>query len=191
MRLAVLLKHGFEEIEALTMVDYLRRGGVDVDMVSCEEEQLLEGGHGISIQSDLSFTEMNPEQYAAIYLPGGPKGAERLAADAQVLSLLQDWNQKNRWIFAMCAAPMVLEKADILTGRQITCYPGYEVHTSSAEHCMDVPVVQDAHFLTSRGPATAIDLALKALEVLQGKEKSDAIAQQIQWTFRLESESKQ
>lgn len=177
-RTAVFLAEGFEEIEALTVVDYLRRAELEVDMISITGQLLVKGSHHIQVKADLLFKDLNPEIYELLVLPGGLPGAEYLRDHQALIKLLQDHHQKNKLIGAICAAPIVLEKAGLTKGHIGTSYPGFQDQLAYREYLEEIVVVDD-HLITSRGPASAVYFALKLIELLSGKEKADQIAQDL------------
>ena len=163
-KVLVLLADGFEEIEALTVVDVLRRGNVDCKICSIEDED-VRGTHDIIIKSDCNINEINSEEYDAVVLPGGLPGADNLKADC-VKELVIKINDKNKIVAAICAAPGTLEYFNILEGKDCTSYPGCIEDKDKVNYIEDELVVVDKNIITSRGPATALMFALKILEEL-------------------------
>ncbi len=176
--IVVLLKHGVEEVEALTVVDFLRRSDIDVTMLSCESTLEIEGGHEITFFAD-DYLSSGLTQYDGIYIPGGLLGAEALAKDETVLALIRKAHEEGKLIAAMCAGPLVLEKAGILEGRRICCYPGMEQRTGSAKEHSEELTQRDGNIYTSRGPATAIYLAMELVEALCGTEERKNLEEKI------------
>ncbi|MCZ0717986.1 DJ-1 family glyoxalase III [Aerococcus kribbianus] len=179
MRVAILLANGYEEVEALTVVDYLRRAEITVDMVSTTGSLKTIGDHDIAIMADKLLADVKASDYDLLVTPGGFPGSEMLASNDQVIKLLQDQHQEGRYIASICASPLVLDKAGISQEIKGTCFPGLEgdkVHF--ADHQEDL-VVQDKEqaVITSRGPATAVYFALAIIDTLLGKEKRDEIAE--------------
>ena len=177
-RVLILMKNGQEEVEALTPVDLLRRAGISVAIVSCEEGLRLQGAHSIEITADVPFSEV-PEDYDAIYLPGGLDGAAALAKDEAVLTFVKETLARGKIVAALCAAPIVLEAAGVLKDRCITCYPGLETQTKSARAHSEEIVVVDGNLLTSRGPATAMELSLVLVEKLIGFEARGQLEEEL------------
>lgn len=167
---AVLLADGFEEIEAVTVIDVLRRAGVEVAAVGVTGRQ-PQGAHGIRVQADTTLDEAAGRTWDAVVLPGGMPGAERLASDARVQALLRAQHERGGIVAAICAAPMALGRAGLLHGRLATCYPGFEGHLEGAVLRED-RVVRDANLVTSRGPGTALDFALTLVGILVGGERA-------------------
>ena len=177
-RTAMLFANGFEEVEALTVVDLLRRADVACDIVSLSGEATVTGSHGVTVGADRAFSETAFADYDALLLPGGQPGTNNLAADERVLALLRDFRDAGKLTAAICAAPTVLAKAGLLDGRRATCYPGLEGKLTGA-----IPVtesaVTDGTVVTSRGVGTAIDFALALVTYLDGAERADALARAV------------
>lgn len=172
-KVAVLLAEGFEEIEALTVVDVLRRAGITCEMVSIKDEEVT-GAHNIAVKSDKLLGE-DIKDYDMIVLPGGLPGAENLAKSEDVLKALRDFSaNENKYVSAICASPaMVLPKAGIEEDKYITSYPdsSYEKMLEKANY-VDELVVVDGNLITSRGPATTLLFAYKIVDILGGDSTS-------------------
>lgn len=175
---AVLLADGFEEIEALTAVDLLRRAKVYVDTVSISEEYIVHGAHGINVQTEDLFEEVNFVDFDVIVLPGGMPGTKNLEEHGGVRRLVKDFCESGRNVAAICAAPGILGGLGLLKGKYAACHPSVEEKLSGAV-ISKLPVMLDGNIITSRGVGTAIDFALKLVEILEGKEKADEIAEAI------------
>ncbi len=175
MKVALLLATGFEEIECITIWDILRRAEIEVDGISVEDKELVEGGHGIFVKSDKKISEINPEDYDMVVLPGGAVGTENLKKNDKVIELLKYFEQKKKPIGAICAAPTVLAKAGVVKNKVVTAYPGFEEVFKDSVYVKDI-VAESENILTSRGPATAMEFALKIVEKLLSKEKADDLA---------------
>lgn len=174
-KVAVLFADGFEEIEALSVVDYLRRAEITVDMISIKDQLEVKGSHAIKLICDLKLSEID-QDYDAVVLPGGLPGAEYLRDSVEVISFVQKMNQAEKIVAAICAAPIGLERAGLTKGKVGTSYPGFEDQLSFDTYKEDI-VVQDGNLITARGPATAVYFALKLIEVLAGKAKADEVAE--------------
>ena len=155
----VVLAKGFEEIEALTVVDVLRRSGVEVITAALSQNAMVCGAHGIEVKTDALFSDVGEAQYDAIVLPGGGEGTENLKSSQALIARLQRQKDEDRIIAAICAAPTVLVEADVLEpGQHITCYPtcSPELDRPSA----DVPVVADGNIITGQAPGASMLFAL-------------------------------
>jgi len=175
-RAMILLGNGYEEVEALTVVDYLRRADVAIDMVSVTGSLETTGDHSIRIMADKLLEQINPDDYDAVITPGGMPGTRMLASDERVLKLVREFFEKGKWVASICASPMVLEASGVAKSVKGTCYPGIERNVHFREHSEDL-VVQDGRVITSRGPATADYFAFRLIEALAGKEKAEEIRQ--------------
>jgi len=169
----VMLADGFEEIEALAVVDILRRGNVKVKTVSVYEQDKVTGAHGIEVVPDITFSHVEKDA-EIIVLPGGIPGTPNLQAHSALAELLCDEHAKGTYIAAICAAPMILGEMDFLNGKTATCYPSFEKHLKGAV-CSTDKVCIDGNIITSRGAGTAHDFAFVLLSLLKGKDKSDEI----------------
>lgn len=175
---AIIFAEGYEEVEALTVVDLLRRAKIGCDIVDLGESGQVTGSHGISVRADTCFSRLDTEQYDGLILPGGLRGVNNLAADARVLELLRRFAGAGKLTAAICAGPTVLAKAGLLAGRKATCYPGMEDQLTGALACTE-PVVQDGNILTSRGLGTAIPFALALVAYFCGEAQANALAKSI------------
>lgn len=165
---AIIIAPGFEEGEALTIVDIIKRAHLQCDLVGFEKE--VKGGHEIIVRCDDTLNETLLD-YDMVILPGGYGGAEAMKNNQILISYLQQMNEKGKYICAMCAAPIVLEKADLLVSKKFTAYQGYDQKIKQGTYLND-KVVIDGNIVTSRGPATAYAFAYKLVELLDG----DALA---------------
>lgn len=177
----VFLADGFEEIEALTPVGYLRRAGIEVDTVSITEDLKVTGSHNIPVLADKLLSDIKPEDYLGLYLPGGLPGATNLRDHEGVIKLVQQFNQEEKMVAAICAAPIVLEKADIIKDKKVTSFPSFkEELTSVKEYVEDLIVVEDGNIITGRGAAIAIYQSFKIVETLLGTEAVEKLKAGIQ-----------
>ena len=177
-KVSVILADGFEEVEGLTVVDLLRRARIYVDTVSIMEDYTVHGAHGINVQTEDLFEEVNFVESDMIVLPGGMPGTKNLDSHVGVQRVVKDFFQEGKKIGAICAAPTVLSNLGLLKGKRVTCYPGVETDIQGAA-LTGAPVTVDGNLITSQGVGTAIDFSLKLIEVLVGKEKADEIAESI------------
>ncbi|NMM61246.1 DJ-1/PfpI family protein [Clostridium sp. P21] len=161
----VLLAKGFEEVEALTVVDVLRRGGVHCITCSIDNEEEVLGSHSIHVKANNLLEKVDVDKYDALVIPGGMPGASNLRDNEEVIEIVKKFNNENKIVGAICAGPIVLGKADILKGKNVTSYPGFEDQLGEVFYSQNI-VEQDGNIITSRGPATAIYFAFKILENL-------------------------
>ena len=177
-KVSVLLADGFEEIEALTVVDLLRRAQIYVDTVSVTEEYLVRGAHGIPVQTEDLFEEVNFVEFDMLVLPGGMPGTVNLNEHSGVRRVVTDFVQEGKYVAAICAAPTILGNIGLLKGKRVTCYPAMEKEIQGAV-LAGVPVMTDGNIITSQGVGTAIDFALELISLLAGSEKAREIADAI------------
>ncbi|MBQ9413204.1 MAG: DJ-1/PfpI family protein [Oscillospiraceae bacterium] len=175
---AILLASGFEEVEALTAVDLLRRAGVQCDMVSLDGNATVTGSHGIAVGADLGFNAADFDGYDGVILPGGMPGTTHLGDDPRVLELLRRFAAAGKLTAAICAAPTVLGKAGLLRGKTAVCYPGMEDGLTGATVGTH-PVERDGCVITSRGVGTAIPFALALAAYFCGEAKAEALAKSV------------
>ena len=177
----VFLADGFEEIEGLTTVDFLRRAGVDLITVSIMDSTEIMGSHGIPIEADMMMNELKYDDVDMFILPGGGVGTENLEQSDKLRDILIKANKAEKFISAICAAPRVIGKLGFLNGKKATCYPGNEKFLEGAEYHPEEKVVTDGRFVTSRGMGASIEFAAANCAQLLGQEKADEILAQIQY----------
>lgn len=161
---AILVAPGFEEGETLTIVDIIRRANLQCDMFGFDK--VVEGGHHITIQCDKIISDQVTD-YDMVILPGGYDGAKNLKDSDVVIEILHKMNETGKYICAMCAAPIVLERANLLVDKNFTAYKGYDQKIKQGHYLNDKVVVDD-NIVTSRGPATAYAFAYKLVDLLGG-----------------------
>ncbi|WP_071705802.1 DJ-1 family glyoxalase III [Murdochiella vaginalis] len=180
-KILVLLAEGFEEIEALTPVDYLRRADVEVDMASLTEDLSVTGAHGIVVSADTTLDAVDPAVYDGVYLPGGMPGSLNLRDDARVLKIVRDFAGSGKAVAAICAAPIVLEKAGVIANKRVTGYPGtVDKLENVGTYDADAIVVQDENIFTGRGAAAAVYLSFALITALCGEETTKRVKEGIQ-----------
>jgi 4-methyl-5(b-hydroxyethyl)-thiazole monophosphate biosynthesis len=167
-RVLVPLAPGFEEIEAITIIDVLRRAGVTVDVAGTEPGPIT-GSHGITVTPDRPLAGADAEAYDLVALPGGMPGTLHLRQHPDVLRLLRELAARGRYTTAICAAPTVLAAAGLTEGRAVTSHPSVVGELSGTRYRED-PVVSDGSVITSRGVGTAIEFALALVETLVGRD---------------------
>ncbi len=175
-RILVPLAEGFEELEAVTVIDLLRRARFEV-IVAGLREGAVKASRGTVILPDDSLDAVLDVSFEMVVLPGGLPGSDHLNEDIRIRNLLQKLDAEGKWLAAICAAPKVLASAGVLKGRKATSYPGVLESLAETENILlsSEPVVRDGNVITSRGPGTAMDFALELIEVLAGKERRDEV----------------
>ena len=167
----LLLANGFEEIEAVTVADVLRRAEVGLKIISVTGSLEVTGAHQIKLKADGLFEETGFEDVDMVILPGGMPGTMNLNDHKGVRQVVLDFHRKGKYLAAICAAPMVLGNLGILDDRSATSYPGYNRYILRARIKSD-PVVDDEHLITANGAGAALLFSLKLVEKLQGKEEA-------------------
>jgi 4-methyl-5(b-hydroxyethyl)-thiazole monophosphate biosynthesis len=173
-KVLIPLAQGFEEIEALTLVDILRRADIDVVTAGLQPGPVT-GAHQISVIPDVELADIDAESFTMIVLPGGQPGTNNLNDDPRIHALLMEFSLTNKPIAAICAATIVLASSGLLQDKQVTCYPTYKDRLSGGIY-VDKPVVVDGTILTSQGPGTAIHLGLAIVARLAGQQRSDELS---------------
>lgn len=171
--IAVLLAEGFEEIEALAVVDILRRARLETVMAGVEGSTVC-GSHGIAVMADLTIDRLEEDKLQAVILPGGLPGTTNLEKSPAVRRLLESAASRGLWIGAICAAPSLLGHLGLLRGRKAVCFPGYEADLEGAQP-VDRPVVTDGNIITAKGAGAAIDFGLE----LAARLASPVVAEQL------------
>lgn len=174
-RVLIPLAPGFEDLEAVTLIDLLRRAGIEV-VTAGLHAGLIQGARGVRVQPDALLDEVMEADFDMIALPGGMPGAEHLKNDARVQAVLRRLGAAGKYTAAICAAPIALAAAGLLEGKRATSYPGF-VEKLGLTHttCLQDPVVVDGKVATSRGPGTAMDFALTLIELLAGRHTRDQV----------------
>lgn len=178
-KILLLLAEGFEEVEALTTVDYLRRMDIIVDTCSINEENKVTGAHKITVIADKKLNQVDSiRDYSGVVIPGGLPGATNLRDHERVIELVQEFDKEEKLIGAICAGPIVLQRAGIIAGKKVTSYPGFENDLKEGIYKNEL-VVEDGHIVTARGPAAAVYFALKLVEILAGEKKAEDLKKDI------------
>ena len=159
----VFLATGFEEIEALTPVDVLRRAGLNVQTVSVMDQQTVTGAHGVPVVADKMFAEIASEDAEMILLPGGLPGATNLDEHIGLGEMILQFASAGKPLAAICAAPLVLGNRNLLEGKKATCYPGFETYLKGAEYTANLVEV-DGNIITGKGPGAAMEFAFAIVE---------------------------
>jgi len=163
------LATGFEEIEAVTLIDVLRRAGINVLVVSLHKNLEVQGANGIIVKADQFMEDINSDNIDMILLPGGWGGTDILAQNDSIQHLIKDMDSKNKTIGAICAAPFALDNAGVLKNK-FTCYPSVEEQISNKNYTKESKVIEDNNIITSQGPGTAMCLALYLVKKFSGNE---------------------
>ncbi len=177
-KVLIFMAEGHEEIEALTVVDILRRAGIEIYMVSITGNKKVPGAHGITTYCDKLIETVNFDAADMLVLPGGMPGTLNLALCEPLMDQIHGFNTSKKGLAAICAAPTVFGKAGILKGRKATCYPGMEKDLLGADVSTD-DVCHDGHIITSRGMGTAIPFALEIVKTLAGNDEAEQLAKSI------------
>ena len=171
---AVFLAPGFEEIEAITVIDVLRRAGIHVTVAGLVEGEIT-GSHEITVRPDKTVDEIRPEDFDMVVLPGGLPGTDHLREDPRVRAFVRDMAESGKYTCAICAAPTVLEAAGVAAGRAVTSHPVVQEALKGLDYRED-RVVVDGTVVTSRGAGTAMEFALELVRILAGPEKAALLA---------------
>lgn len=188
-KLAVFFAEGYEEIEALTVVDICRRCGLEVDMVAvpgvasesdaaAHEERWVKSSHNVTVQMDKTIGQVNFDEYDMLVLPGGKLGTENLEAHEELMAQVDAFYQGGRYVAAICAAPSILGHRGILKGRKACCYPGFESQLEGAD-VTNGPVEISDKVVTARGMGASVDFALAIAGIFCGQDKADEMAKTI------------
>ena len=177
-KIGIFMADGCEEIEGLTVVDIVRRAGIDITTISISDKKEVAGAHGITFLADAKKDEVDFSALDGIVLPGGMPGTINLGADETVDKVIREFAAGGKLVAAICAAPSVLGQAGILNGKHATSYPGFEPKLTGAVTSED-PVVQDGNVITSRGMGTAIAFALEIVSYFTDKKTADKLAESI------------
>ncbi len=174
----IFLAEGFEEIEALTVVDLGRRAGLDIKMVSVTRDKSVTGSHGITVEADLTIGKVDWDAAEMLVLPGGKPGTGNLEACEELMTHVGEMSHSGRNVSAICAAPTILGHRGILKGKKACCYPGLEAQLDGASVTAS-SVTVDGNIITSRGLGTAIDFTLAIITRLISADKADEIARSV------------
>jgi 4-methyl-5(b-hydroxyethyl)-thiazole monophosphate biosynthesis len=178
----VPLAQGCEELEAVTIIDLLRRAGVEVTVAGLEDGPVT-ASRGVVLMPDTTLEAVLDRDFDLVVLPGGLGGAQRLEADQRIAALLRRMSEQGRYVAAICAAPKVLASAGLLKNREATAYPGIldaQAAQAAGIRLSSAAVVRDGTFITSRGPGTAMDFALTLVETLCGRDTRDTVKAALQ-----------
>lgn len=175
MKFYVFLGNGFETVEALGVVDILRRGKVDVCTVSINETREVVSSHNIPVIADILFNESDYSDGDGLLIPGGLKGVENLEAHKELAKVIDKYAADGKFVTSICAGPSILGHHGLLKGRKATCYPGFEKDLEGAV-CNGAAYEVDGKYITGKGMGKTIDFALAILEALTDKETAEHVA---------------
>jgi len=174
MRVLIPLADGVEELEAVTIIDVLRRGGVDVTSAALGATLTVTGSRNVKLLADALWTALDAGTFDALVLPGGGKGTDILLNDLRIIEAVQAFDAAGKHVSAICAAPTVLAAAGILKNRKATCYPTVAKQLGKAYE--EAPVIADGNVITSQGPGTAVLFALVLVQHFAGEEAARRVA---------------
>lgn len=177
MKILIPLAEGFEEIEAITVIDILRRADIEV-VVAGLKDGIIDGSHKVGVQPDAGLDSVDPDEFDGLVLPGGFPGYANLEKDDRVLNIVKRMSRAGKFVAAICCAPYVLIKAGILQGKRATVSPSGKARVAACARYSEDRVVVDGNLVTSRSPGTAMEFALKLVEILAGEEKMKQIKAQ-------------
>ncbi len=167
-KIIVPLANGFEELEAITIIDVLKRANIEVEIISLADLE-VKSSNQILIKADKKINQIIKQDLSGIILPGGMPGAKNLKNNQKIIELIQYLDEKNALVAAICAAPIVLSKAGIITDKKITSYPGFAAELNT-NHYLKQRVVKDGNIITARGPGVALEFSLEIVEYLKDKK---------------------
>lgn len=174
----ILIGTGFEEVEALSVCDILRRGGVKVLLAGVGERR-IKGGHGIEVFTDITVDQLDAKDAEMLVIPGGMGGVESIESSAKCSELIKSARESGAVLAAICAGPRVLAKLSLIDGKNITCYPGLEDEMSGANVDSSRGVITDGKIVTGRAVGSSLDFALELLGILKGAETAEKIREEI------------
>lgn len=171
----LFLAEGFEEIEALATIDVLRRAEIPVTTASITSDKKVKGAHDVCMETDTVFENINFHDFDMIILPGGMPGAKNLNAHSALKKEIENFTNSEKYVAAICAAPMILGGLHLLQGKKATCYPGFEPELIGAKTTGE-KITVDKNIITGKGPGFAIDFALQIVEIIAGKTARNEVA---------------
>ena len=179
--IAIFLADGFEEVEALTVSDILRRAKADIKLVSVKNTKEVESSRNVKVIADATFDEMDFSETRMLVLPGGMPGTNNLQAFKPLEELVLSFANSGKYVAAICAAPKILGALGLLKGRRACCHPGFEKELIGADVIMNRPAVLDGNIITGRSMGCAIPFGLTVLGALEGAETATEMAEKIVW----------
>ncbi len=180
MKCAIFMANGFETCEALVVVDLLRRASLSIDMISMQNDLLVESSHGVKIYANYLFKDINIEDYDALILPGGKQGTINLEANKLLTNAYTKHFKAGKLSAAICAAPSILGHLGLLKGRTFTCFPGFQENGFDGKYTTNL-VEEDHNLITGRGMGASVEFALKIISKLAGEEVRKQVEYGIQY----------
>jgi 4-methyl-5(b-hydroxyethyl)-thiazole monophosphate biosynthesis len=173
----ILLGDGFEEIEAITPLDLLRRADIEVATVSLTDDLLVRGGHGVTVKADITLEQLNFEALEMLVLPGGGGGVALIANTPAAMDLIKRTWDDGKKLAAICAAPSLLASLNILNGKQFVCHPTVydKVETSGGKLQTELPAISDNNLITSKAAGTSFEFGLELITALRNRETSEEL----------------
>lgn len=181
-RVLVFIADGTEEVEAVTVVDYLRRAGIQVDLVSVMEDKEVTGSHDIKLVADYLLEDIDPKDYDAVYSPGGLPGAYNIRDNERVIEIYQEMAGEGKIVSALCAGPTILDEAGLLKGKNFVAFPGFVENIKDGTY-VDKNVVVDGNVMTGRGPGLAAEFAYELIGQLTSQDKKDQIMEETLYSY--------
>ncbi|MGE4317516.1 MAG: DJ-1 family glyoxalase III [Deferribacterales bacterium] len=180
-KVIVVLADGFEEIEAVSVIDILRRAEIETDVCGLTSDTIV-SARDIKIVPDKAITDINPDEYDMIVLPGGLRGAKNIDESETVHKILEKFMKEEKYIAAICASPYILAKKGMLDGRLATCFPTFKGIVAEVCNYQHAGVVVDENVITSRGPATAAEFSFTLVELLKDEGTADRLREMMLFT---------
>ena len=182
MKLLVFVANGTEDSELVTTISLLKRANIDSYLISTEDSLVITGSHSTRITCDELLSNLNLRKmmdYDGLFFPGGKRGVNTVKSKDIVIDLIKEYNLRGKPIMAICAAPTILGKAQVLTNKKYTCYDGFNEEIMGGEFMQGSPAIRDKNIITGRSAGHTTEFALTIIEYLKGKEESDRIAKAI------------
>ncbi|BAK81497.1 DJ-1 family glyoxalase III [Candidatus Arthromitus sp. SFB-rat-Yit] len=174
MKVCIFNANGFEELESIGIIDILRRGNVDVDIVSITDSLQVVGAHDIKIVCDKLFKDIDFSEYEMAIFPGGVKGVEEIRNFKPIFEFIEYMHSNNKYLAAICAAPVILGDAGLLEDNKFTCYEGFEQYVKNGTYVKEKVVINN-RVITSNCAGSVFDFGFKLLSVLKGDNDSDEV----------------
>ncbi len=172
-KIIVPLANGFEELEAITVIDVLKRANLEVEIIALDDLE-VESSNQVLVKADKKLKEIKKKDLAGMILPGGMPGAKNLKNTSKIIEITQYLANKNALVAAICAAPIVLSEAGVIFDKKVTSYPGFEEELNAKQY-LEERVVIDQNIITARGPGVALEFAISIIEYLKDEDEANKI----------------